>query len=68
MNHPNIAAIYGLEEYQGAQFLVMEYVAGETLRGPVPVEEALGLAKQLVEALEAAHEKGIVHRDRTTSR
>ncbi len=63
LNHPNIAAIYGLEEHQGAQFLVMEYVAGETLRGPVPVDEALGLARQLVEALEAAHEKGIVHRD-----
>jgi serine/threonine protein kinase/DNA-binding beta-propeller fold protein YncE len=63
LNHPNIAAIYGLEESRDQQFLVMEYVAGEPLRGPVPVEEALTLAKQLVEALEAAHEKGIVHRD-----
>src|ERR1035438_1073408 len=63
LNHPNIAAIYGLEESQGQQFLVMEYVAGESLRGPVEVDEALAMAKQLVEALEAAHEKGIVHRD-----
>ncbi len=68
LNHPNIAAIYGLEDADGKKFLVMELVAGETLaeriqRGPIPVEEALGIAKQIAEALEAAHEKGIIHRD-----
>jgi serine/threonine protein kinase len=68
LNHPNIAAIYGLEESSGQNFLVMELVAGETLaariaRGRVPVDEALDTAKQIAEALEAAHEKGIVHRD-----
>jgi eukaryotic-like serine/threonine-protein kinase len=59
LNHPNIAAIYGVEE----RALVMELVAGETLRGPLPIETALNYAKQIAEALEAAHEKGIVHRD-----
>ena len=68
LNHPNIAAIYGLEDSNGRKFLVMELVPGETLaerikRGPVPAEEALGIAKQMAEALEAAHEKGIIHRD-----
>jgi serine/threonine-protein kinase len=63
LNHPNIAAIYGLEESGDTQFLVLEYVAGETLRGPVPVEDALRIARQTAQALEAAHEKGIVHRD-----
>ncbi len=68
LNHPNIAAIYGLEESGGTNFLVLELVEGETLadrikRGPVPVEEALKLALQIVEALEAAHEKGVIHRD-----
>jgi Tol biopolymer transport system component len=63
LNHPNIAAIYGLEESGDTQFLVLEYVAGETLRGPVPVEDALRVARQVAQALEAAHEKGIVHRD-----
>ena len=68
LNHPNIAAIYGLEESGGRKFLVMELVAGETLaerikRGPIPVDEALRIAKQICEALEAAHEKGIIHRD-----
>ena len=63
LNHPNIAAIYGLEDSDGKKFLVMELVPGETLaeritRGPVPVEDALGIAKQMAEALEAAHEKG----------
>ena len=57
LNHPNIASIYGLE----ANAIVMELVEGETLRGPLPVAEAV--AKQIAEALEAAHEKGIVHRD-----
>ena len=59
LNHPNIAAIYGVEE----RALVMELVEGEALQGPLPVEEALGLARQLAGALEYAHEKGIVHRD-----
>ena len=65
LNHPNIAAIYGLEE---SRALVMELVEGETLadriaRGAIPVDEALPIAKQIAEALEAAHEQGIIHRD-----
>jgi eukaryotic-like serine/threonine-protein kinase len=68
LNHPNIAAIYGLEESGGTNFLVLELVEGDTLvdrvkAGPVPVEEALRLALQIVEAIEAAHEKGVIHRD-----
>src|SRR5215469_5872733 len=63
LNHPNIAAIYGLEEPGDAVCLVLELVEGETLRGPLPVAAALGVAHQVAEALEAAHEKGIVHRD-----
>jgi Tol biopolymer transport system component len=68
LNHPNIAAIYGLEESAGTSFLVLELVEGDTLanqikRGPIPVEEALKLALQIAEALEAAHEKGVIHRD-----
>jgi Tol biopolymer transport system component len=69
LNHPNIATIHGLEQSNGASYLVMELVPGETLQerirrdGPVPVEEALGICRQLAEALEAAHEKGIIHRD-----
>jgi serine/threonine protein kinase/Tol biopolymer transport system component len=68
LNHPNIAAIYGLEEYSGTNFLVLELVEGQTLadqikRGPIPVEESLKLALQIAEALEAAHEKGVIHRD-----
>src|SRR3972149_3568759 len=70
LNHTNIAAIYGFEESGGRNFLVMEFVPGETLaarikRGPIPVEEALGIATQIAEALEAAHEseKTIIHRD-----
>src|ERR1700674_4895907 len=68
LNHPNIAAIYGLEQSASQNFLVMELVGGETLaerikRGPIPVDEALGIARQIAEALEAAHEKGVVHRD-----
>jgi len=64
LNHPNIAQIYGLED----RALVMELVPGETLGslikpGPLPVETALNYARQIAEALEAAHEKGIVHRD-----
>src|SRR5262245_25602015 len=68
LNHPNIATIHDLEESGGRKFLVMELADGETLaerikRGPMPVDESLGIAKQICEALEAAHEKGIVHRD-----
>jgi Tol biopolymer transport system component len=68
LNHPGIAAIYGLEEAEGQPFLVLELVPGEDLaqrlkRGPLPVDEALGVARQVAEALEEAHERGIVHRD-----
>jgi serine/threonine protein kinase len=68
LNHPNIAAIHGLEESVGTNFLVLELVEGETLadrikKGPIPVEESLKLALQIAEALEAAHEKGVIHRD-----
>ena len=68
LNHPNIAAIHGLEESDGTHFLVLELIEGDTLadrvkRGAIPVEEALKLALQIAEALEAAHEKGVIHRD-----
>lgn len=68
LNHPNIAGIHSLEEARGARFLVLELVKGETLaeklkRGPVSIEEALRIGKQICGALEAAHEKGVVHRD-----
>jgi len=68
LNHPNIAIIHGLEEADGVKALVMELVEGPTLadriaHGPLPIDESLSIAKQIVEALEAAHEKGIVHRD-----
>ena len=69
LNHSNIATIHGLEDSNGTSYLVMELVPGETLAerikrdGAVPVEEALAIAKQIAEALEAAHEKGIIHRD-----
>jgi Tol biopolymer transport system component len=68
LNHPNIAAIYGLEESSEVRALVMELVEGPTLadriaQGPVPLDEALVLAKQMAEGLEYAHERGIIHRD-----
>src|SRR5438132_3088422 len=68
LNHPNIAAIYGLEESDGIRALVMELVDGETLadriaRGAIPLDEALPIARQIADALEAAHERGIIHRD-----
>jgi serine/threonine protein kinase len=68
LNHPHIGAIYGLDEANGKQFLVLELVDGGTLadrlkRGALLLDEALAIAKQIVGALEAAHEKGIIHRD-----
>jgi serine/threonine protein kinase len=68
LNHPNIAAIYGLERGPKVTALVMELVEGEDLsqriaRGAMPVDEALPIAKQIAEALEAAHEQGVIHRD-----
>jgi Tol biopolymer transport system component len=68
LNHPHIAALYGMELAGDRHFLIMELVEGETLadrvrRGPIPVEDALRIATQIADALEAAHEKGIVHRD-----
>ncbi len=63
LNHPNIATLHGMEEAGGWHFLIMELVEGKSLRGPLPLEEALRIARQIVEALEAAHESGITHRD-----
>jgi len=68
LNHPNIAAIYGLEEADGVRFLALELVEGETLaervaKGPVPVKETLEVCRQIAEGVEAAHEKGVIHRD-----
>ena len=68
LNHPNIAAIYGLEEAGDTRALVLELVEGPTLadriaKGPIPLDEALPIAKQIAEALEAAHEAGVIHRD-----
>ena len=68
LNHPNIAAIYGLEDADGVKALVMELVEGEDLsqriaRGAIPLDDALPIAKQIAEAFEAAHEHGIIHRD-----
>jgi serine/threonine protein kinase len=68
LNHPNIAIIHGLVESDGRRALVMELVPGETLgarikRGAMPASESLPIARHIAEALEAAHEKGVVHRD-----
>ena len=68
LNHPNIAQIHGLEEADGVRALVLELVEGPTLadrikQGPIPLDEALPIAKQIAEALEAAHEAGVIHRD-----
>ena len=68
LNHPNIGGIHGLEESGGVKALVLELIEGPTLedrikRGPIPVDEALPIAKQIAEALEAAHEAGVIHRD-----
>ena len=68
LNHPNIGAIYGLEEEDGVRALVLELIEGEDLsesiaRGPIPLEKSLNIALQIAKALEAAHEQGIIHRD-----
>ena len=68
LNHPNVAQVYGLEKAVGSSCIVMELVDGETLaerlkRGPLSASEATDIARQIVDALEAAHERGIVHRD-----
>ena len=68
LNHPHIAAVYGFEDAQGSKALVMELIEGPTLadriaEAPIPIDEALSIARQIAEALEAAHEQGIIHRD-----
>jgi len=68
LHHPNIAAIYGIEESEGTRALVLELVEGPTLadrirQGPIPLDEALPIAKQIADALAAAHEAGVIHRD-----
>jgi serine/threonine-protein kinase len=68
INHPAIAAIYGAEEFDSVRCIIMELIPGETLgeilsRGPLPIAEACALARQIADALEAAHEKGVIHRD-----
>ena len=68
LNHPNIGTIYGLEEAEGVRALVLELIEGPTLadrisQGPIPLDEALPIARQIAEALEAAHEQGVIHRD-----
>ncbi|MCM2315571.1 MAG: serine/threonine protein kinase, partial [Thermoanaerobaculia bacterium] len=68
LDHSNIASIYGIEEVDGCRFLVMQLAEGEDLaerlkRGAIPIDEAIAIARQIAEALEAAHEKGIIHRD-----
>ncbi|MEQ8769892.1 MAG: protein kinase [Phycisphaerales bacterium] len=68
LSHPNVAGIYGVEEQDGARYLVLEYVEGESLadrldRGPLPVDEAVEYAVQIAAGIEAAHEAGVIHRD-----
>ena len=71
LNHQNIAQIHGLEEGEAGPFLVMEFVDGPTLadriaHGPIAIDEALAIARQIADALEAAHERGVIHRDLET--
>ena len=68
LNHPNIAQIHGVDDSSGVPAIVMELVDGPTLadriaKGPIPLDETLPIARQIVDALDAAHEKGVVHRD-----
>ena len=68
LNHPNIAAVYGLHEADDHRFIAMEMISGEDLaqrltRGPIPLDEALAMAQSIARALEAAHESGVIHRD-----
>src|SRR5512144_748110 len=68
LNHPNVAAIYGLEEVDGARYLVLEIVEGESLAqrlaaGPLPVEETLAVCAQIAAGVSAAHDAGVIHRD-----
>ena len=68
LNHPHIAAIYGLERSEGVTALIMELVEGPTLadridEGAIPVEDTIAIARQIAEGLEAAHNQGIIHRD-----
>src|SRR5688500_16105539 len=68
LNHPHIAHIYGLEDDAGGSLLVMEFVDGPThadriAEGPIAIDEAISIARQIADALEAAHERGIIHRD-----
>ena len=68
LSHPNIATVYGLEEHEGARYLVMEWIEGKTLaqrlqRGGLPIEEAIDVGRQVASALETAHEAGVIHRD-----
>jgi serine/threonine protein kinase len=68
LNHPNIGAVYGFEQSESANAIVLELIEGETLadriqRVPIQVKTALGIAQQIAEALEAAHERGVIHRD-----
>ncbi len=70
LNHPNIGSIYGIEEAEGTRALVLELVEGPTLadrikQGAIPIDEVLPIARQIAEALEAAHEQGVIHRDLT---
>src|SRR5437867_3673070 len=68
LSHPNIAAIYGLEESEGRRYLVLEHIEGETLadriaRGPLPLQETLDICIQIASGVETAHDAGVVHRD-----
>src|SRR5262245_50769916 len=68
LNHPNIGAIYGIEEANGQQYLILEFIEGEPLdeeisRGPLPLDDAIEIAVHVADALESAHEKGVIHRD-----
>jgi len=68
LNHPNVASVFGVHEFEGTRFLAMELVPGDDLaqrlrRGRLPVDDVLDIARQIAEALEAAHERGVIHRD-----